>query len=480
MIEWLRRNNELHGWAMLTLTAFVYLGQGGRAYIANTMDWIIQFGFGGTAGAAAAAKAYGKLPWNFKFLIGLVSDNLPIFGYNVKPWMVLACVAGLGGQISYAFEQITPSIGPLTIAYTVVQYYGATVDCLADALVVKNGRHDEEDSASGLQSLSWFSYGVGAALFTFVGSQLSTDETQEDNVSVSGSRLFNKIMILFPASLLVFIFFLREDKSKFSPSLRGFFQQLVRLFVALFSPPFLVLRVAIWIIIGNGSQIYLVSGTSTFNTDYLGISPNIQGYIDICAYLGLSIGVVVYYKFFRYTSFRTIFFFSQLLTAVIYMSDYVLVKRWNKAIGLPDIPFLIASTAFTEVIGRLNSMPFLVMAGQLCPENMEATFFAMLMSISNQGSTLSEFLGAAVLEAYKVEKDSYDGLPTAILIRSGSVLCALLFIWLLPNTSALNPTNVETLNPTNPYIIKVLKFADMYHPEKREAVQYDTKAEEKV
>jgi hypothetical protein len=480
MIQWFKRNNELHGWAMLTLTAFVYLAQGGRGYIANTMDWIIQFGFENTSGDAAAAKAYGRLPWNFKFLIGLVSDNLPIFGYNVKPWMILACLAGLGGQTAYAFEQFTPSLGPLTIAYTIVQYYGATVDCLADALVVKNGRHDEEDSASGLQSLSWASLGLGGALFTFLGSRLSTDKTQEDEVSIPGARLYNKIMIFFPAALLLFMFFLKEEKTKFRPSLKGLLQQLVRVFVALFSPPFLVLRVALWIVLSNASQLYIVSGTVSYITNFLEISPDTQGDIDICAYIALAVGVVVYYKFFRYTSFRTIFFASQLLTAVIYMSDYVLVKRWNKAIGLPDVPFLIASGAFTEVIGRLNAMPFLVMAAQLCPENMEATFFALLMSISNQGSTASEFLGSAVLKAFNVKKNSYGGLPTAILIRSASVLGSLLFIWLLPNTSALNPTNVESLKPTNPYIIKILKFADMYHPEKQETVAYNNKAEEKV
>jgi hypothetical protein len=161
------------------------------------------------------------------------------------------------------------------------------------------------------------------------------------------------------------------------------------------------------------------------------------------------------------------------------MSDYVLVKRWNKAIGLPDVLFLIASNAFTEVIGRLNAMPFLVMAGQLCPENMEATFFAMLMSLSNQGSTFAEFIGAEVQKTFKIKRGSYDGLPTAILIRSAAVLGVCLFVWLLPDTSALNPTNVDSLKPTNPFIIRILKFADMYHPEKTE--EHDkVKAEEKV
>jgi hypothetical protein len=477
-IDWFRRNNELHGWAMLALTFFVYMGQGGRGYITASLDWLIQFGLGEDAAVAQTAKAIGKLPWNFKFIIGLISDNLPLFGYNVKIWLIIAALFGCVGQAMLGFEQISPTVGTITISYIIVQFYGATADCLADALVVKNGRNDEEDSSSGLQSLSWFSLGVGGALFTWLGSQMSTDESHPEGVSVSGSRNFNKIMVIFPIGLIIFMIFLKEEKTSFRPSFKTLLQQLVRVFVALFSPPFLVLRVAAWVVISNSSMLLLSSGTIAFVTNELNITPATQGYIDIGAYVFLSLGVVIYYKFFRYTPFRTIFFASQVFTAVFFMSDYVLVKRWNASIGIPDVVFLFASSAFNEVIGRLNAMPFLVMAGQLCPENMEATFFALLMSISNQGSTVAETLGAVVLKAYSVRKGEYDGLPAAILVRSASVLGAVLFVWLLPNTSALSPTNVDSLRPTNPFIIKILKFADMYHPEKEE--KEVTKAENKV
>jgi hypothetical protein len=468
LIDWFKRNNELHGWAMLALTVFVYMGQGGRGYISATMNWIVQYGFGEEPAVAQTATAIGRLPWNFKFLIGLISDNLPLFGYNVKIWLILAALFGLGGQVMLAFPELSPNTAALTTAFIIVQFYGATADCLADALVVKNGRNDEEDSSSGLQSLSWFSLGLGGGVFTLVGSQMSTDESQESGVNIQGSRDYNKIMALFPIGLIIFMLFLKEAKTDMRPSLRTLLQQLVRVFVALFSPPFLVLRVAIWIVLSQASALILGAPMVAFITSELEIPPSIQGLIDIGAYAFLSLGVIVYYKWFRYTSFRNIFILSQVFTAVIYMSDYVLVKRWNKVIGINDVWFMFASTAFAEVIGRLNAMPFLVMAGQLCPEHMEATFFALLMSISNQGSTAAEFLGATMTRSLGITRQDYSNLPTAILIRSAAAILVLAFVWLLPNTSALNPTNMDSLKPTNPYIIKLLKFADMYHPEKFE------------
>jgi len=426
------------------------------------------FGFGEKPAVAQQASAIGTLPWNFKFIIGLISDNLPLFGYNVKIWLIIAAVFGLGGQIMMAFPALSPNTTLLTTGFIIVQFYGATADCLADALVVKNGRADEEDSSSGLQSLSWFSLGIGGALFTLLGSQLSTDNSNEDGVSIAGSRWFNTIMVIFPIGLILFMIFLKEKKTLLKPSFRTLLQQLVRVFVALFSPPFLVLRVAIWIILCRSSGVTISASMSTYYTNELNIAPDIQGYVDVGAYIFLSIGVMIYYRFFRYTSFRNIYIFSQILTALITFTDYILVKRWNLAIGMSDVWFLITSTACVEVIDRLNSMPFLVMAGQLCPEHMEATFFALLMSLSNQGLTISGILGTQLQKSLDISKTDYTGLPTAILIRTAAAAGVLIFVWLIPDTNSMNPANVDTLRPTNPMIIKVLKFADMYHPERFE------------
>jgi hypothetical protein len=242
-------------------------------------------------------------------------------------------------------------------------------------------------------------------------------------------------------------------------------QQLVRLFVALFSPPFLVLRVMIWVTISQLSHLWMSSPPTILRTSILELSPAVQGYLDASSYLFLAAGVVVYYRFFRRTSFRTIFFISQIASAIFFASDIPLNEGWVSGWGV--IPFLFAGSALTEVIDRLNSMPFLIMAGQLCPDNMEATFFAALMSVSNLGSTFSEYLASFIITAYDLESENLDNFQknytTVLLIRSGTLIGACVFLFLLPNTSALNPTNVETLRPTNPTIIKVLKWADMYN-----------------
>ncbi len=119
----------------------MYCGQGGRGYISATMNWIVQYGFNEPPAVSQNATAIGKLPWSFKFLIGLISDNLPLFGYNVKIWLILAALFGFAGQIMLAFPALSPTTGALTVGFIIVQFYGATADCLADALEPRHNQN---------------------------------------------------------------------------------------------------------------------------------------------------------------------------------------------------------------------------------------------------------------------------------------------------------------------------------------------------
>ncbi|KAI8896499.1 folate-biopterin transporter [Globomyces pollinis-pini] len=469
-IDWFRRNNELHGWAMVVLAGYTYLAQGGRGYIDDSFEWISIYGFKLKPSDIEAAKAIGKLPWSLKFIIGLISDNLPIMGYNVKPYMFLMSALGFVAVLMMGMPSWTSDVTTLTAAYLVMQFYGSSADCLTDALVIKNGQNDEEDSTSSLQSISWFMLGIGAAVFRILGGYLSTDPKAYKGVSLPGARTYNLIMAIFPLGLFVLLFFVKEEKSKIRPGFKALGQQLIRLVVALFSPPFIVLRLIAWLILTGAAGFSLGAPSKIFNTSFLKITPAIQSWITASGYVFLSIGVFVYYRWFRHTSFRYIYGVSQVLVGIFGLLDYALVQRWNVALGIPDVPFLFFSGAISEVMERLNSMPFLVMAGQLCPPNMEATFFSALMSISNQGTTIGQLIGAEVQKAYNMSETNLDGYGSAILIRVATTCACVLFIWLIPDTNAMNPTNAESIKPTNPTLKAIFKWAglDQEEPSKIE------------
>jgi MFS family permease len=78
-------------------------------------------------------------------------------------------------------------------------------------------------------------------------------------------------------------------------------------------------------------------------------------------------------------------------------------------------------------------MPVLVLAAKLCPEGMEATLFATLMSISNGGSVLGGLIGAGLTQFFGVTKDNFDNLAFLIILCNLSSLLPLPLLGLLPN-----------------------------------------------
>lgn len=80
-------------------------------------------------------------------------------------------------------------------------------------------------------------------------------------------------------------------------------------------------------------------------------------------------------------------------------------------------------------------MPVLVLAARLCPEGMEATLFATLMSICNGGSVLGGLLGAGLTQVFGVTRDRFDNLAALIILCNLSSLLPLPLLGLLPQDS---------------------------------------------
>ena len=74
---------------------------------------------------------------------------------------------------------------------------------------------------------------------------------------------------------------------------------------------------------------------------------------------------------------------------------------------------------FAKVMNRLVTMPMFVMAARLCPPDVEATLFALLMGLSNFGDDVGAYVGAAILQAFGgVTAPDFAHLPTFIATRT--------------------------------------------------------------
>ena len=109
-------------------------------------------------------------------------------------------------------------------------------------------------------------------------------------------------------------------------------------------------------------------------------------------------------------------------------TQLLLVTRLNQTLGIPDKAFAAVDSVLLTALGRVALMPVLVLAARLCPTGVEASLYAMLMSLSNLGSGVGDALGAALTAALGVTAHRFDGLPALVAICAVGRLAPLLLL----------------------------------------------------
>jgi len=168
--------------------------------------------------------------------------------------------------------------------------------------------------------------------------------------------------------------------------------------------------------------------------------------VDIAAYVGLFIGTVLYARFLIHVPFRQVFFWTQVVAVLMSALDLVQVFRLNVKVGLPDAMFVLTSDVMIEVLGRFSTMPFLVVAAQICPEFIEATLFAVLMSLSNLSTDVGTMFGSFFLHYYGVTDSNFDNLWKCIVWRTALGIIPLFFVFLLPNSNHVEPPKLDSMS----------------------------------
>lgn len=78
-------------------------------------------------------------------------------------------------------------------------------------------------------------------------------------------------------------------------------------------------------------------------------------------------------------------------------------------------------------------MPILVLAARLCPEGVEATLFATLMSVLNGGAYVGSLMGSGLTQAFGVTSDNFDNLFWLVALCNVCTLLPMPFLRLLPD-----------------------------------------------
>lgn len=432
--QWLQKTllfgQEPSGELLAILLVYFVQGVLGLARLAISFFFKDELGL--SPAEVAALMGVAALPWVLKPVFGLVSDSLPLFGFRRRSYLFLSGVLGCGAWLSLA--TLVQTAWQATLAILVASIAIALSDVIVDSLVVERARQESATEMGTLQSLSWGATALGGILTAYFSGQL---------LQWFSARTVFLITATFPLLVSAGAGVIAEPRVRGVPHLQQTWQHINRVRHAM-------MQKTIWLPVAFLFLWQATPGSESalffFTTNELGFEPEFLGRIRLVASVAALLGVWLFQRYLKSLPIRTIFFWSTILSAVLGLSSLILVTHLNRQWGISDEWFSLGDSLVLAVMGQIAFMPVLVLAARLCPAGIEATFFALLMSISNLANLVSHELGALLTHWLGITEHNFDQLWLLVVITNVSTLLPLpLLSWLpqqiTPSTSSTAKVN---------------------------------------
>ncbi|WP_295616110.1 folate/biopterin family MFS transporter [Chamaesiphon sp. GL140_3_metabinner_50] len=368
----------------------------------------------------AALMGIAALPWVIKPVFGFISDGLPIFGYRRRPYLILSGLLGVGAWLSLAYMVHTTTAATIAIAITSLSV--AFSDVIVDSLIVERARDESVGKAGSLQALCWGASAVGGLLTAYFSGLLL------EHFSTRTVFAFTAAFPLLVSAAAVWI--AEEPVAADGARQMVVKEQMQQLWQAL-------TQKAIWM---PTVFLFIWQCTPTadsaffyFSTNELGFTPEFLGRVRLVTSLASLLGVWLFQRFLKTIPFRKIFIWTTLFSSLLGLTALLLVTHTNRTLGIDDHWFALGDSLILTVMGQLTFMPVLVLAARLCPPGIEATLFALLMSVLNLSGLVSKEGGAILTHLLGVTDTNFDKLWLLVLIANVGSMLPLIFINLLPN-----------------------------------------------
>ncbi|MBO1049115.1 MAG: folate/biopterin family MFS transporter [Dolichospermum sp. DEX182a] len=368
----------------------------------------------------SAIVGISTIPWMTKPLYGFISDSLPLFGYHRKPYIVLSGILGCTAWVCLGTVVHTSTTATIMIVLSSLSV--AISDVIVDSIVVERARSESEAKIGSLQSLCWGSSAIGGLCTAYLSGLLLEYFT---------NRTVFLITALFPLIISSVAWLISEKpinkddkKSNNTKYQLGQIRQAITQ-KAIWLPTAFIF---VWHATPNAESAFFY-----FTTNELQFQPEFLGRVRLVTSLASLIGVWAFQRYLKTIPFRIIFSWGIFLSTALGMTTLLLVTHTNRLLGIDDHWFSLGDSLIITVIGQVLFMPILVLSTKLCPPGIEATFFALIMSVFNLGGTVSYALGSIMMKWLGITEHQFDSLWLLIIITNCSSLIPIFFINWLPD-----------------------------------------------
>ncbi|ELR98248.1 folate/biopterin family MFS transporter [Gloeocapsa sp. PCC 73106] len=394
----------------------VYFVQGILGLARLAVSFFLKDDLGLTPAEVAALTGVAAFPWVIKPFFGFLSDALPLFGYRRRSYLVLSGILGTLGWLALA--TVAHSALTAMIALLVISISVAIADVIADSLVVERARGESQAKVGSLQSLSWGCAALGGLITAYLSGWLLQQ--------LSNQAIF-QITAIFPLIVTAIAGLISEQPQEVTVQPK---QGVSKLWSA-------VRQRSIWL---PTAFIFIWQATPNaesafffFLTNELDFQPEFLGRVRLVTSIATLLGIWLYQHYLKDVPFRIILGWTSVIASVVGLSAVLLVTHANRAIGIDDHWFSLGDSLVLTVMGQIAFMPILVLSARLCPPGVEATLFALLMSVMNLSGLLSNEIGALLTHLLGVTETNFDKLWLLLVITNLSNLLPLPFLGWLPS-----------------------------------------------
>jgi predicted MFS family arabinose efflux permease len=356
------------------------------------VQYLLKEEMGLNAGQSGIFFAMIGLGWTIKPLYGLLSDFVPLAGYQRKSYLLAMSTTGVASWL--ALSLLPPQYESTLMLLALCAATLAFCDVMIDALMVEIGRPLE--LTGSIQAVQWASISAAFTLAQFAGGYLAAHATPHTVFLLSTA---------FPLlTCLATLRFVREPKSALNrqtlSDVRDSLWRAAR-------------SRSLWIVAGflffwNFSPS-LGTPLLYYETDVLGFS---KVFIGVLGAISNAAGIIGARVFFTYgQQFR--------LERILRLAIGLGVLSTLSFLGMTGSISAAIIFFLFGLLSQITHLAVLDLAARSCPVRAEGTVFALLMSCLNVGRSGANVLGGWLYDQL--------GLAALILISAGfTALCWLI------------------------------------------------------
>lgn len=385
----LSEHRKKFGSSTIFILIIVYFGQGFRSFGSAAQILYFKNIFHLDPADFTIVSSLSYLGWYMKPIYGLISDTFPLLGYHRKTYIFFC---GIFGTLAYlallSLNSFSFSIACLIIG----EYSQAIADVICDGLMVEKARSDSGKGANILQRYSWGSLFFGIIVGNVLGGNAA---------DYFDPKVLLACMAICPFLISVSALFVEEEKTKMNFSIRfgctTFWENLKIFYESIKDSK--IYRFLFFIFLWQASFITFSSIFVYFLYDILLLSPSTISYFSLISSIGAFFAMFLGPNFMKNIGIHEKLAIGRIISSLLTIFDIIVLKKLYENIGLPVYLFLFNSFFATEGVDMLfTRIPTMVIAAQISPTHIEATFYSFFSSVNNIGMSVSELLASLIMK----------------------------------------------------------------------------------